>query len=150
MEMTVVNLTNQVFWSEYESLFLTIAKKTFSILEVSEEVAFSVIFVDSQKMEEINTEYRQVNSPTDVLSFALNDVNSQFDFCEDNELGDIFINIMAVVKQANQYQHSEKREVAFLFTHGLLHLLGFDHLTENEEQAMIKLQDEILEGIVSR
>ena len=69
---------------------------------------------------------------------------------EANILGDIFINVEAVVSQAKQYQHSEKREIGFHFLHGLLHLLGYDHQDLKQEKAMFALQDKILEGIVKR
>jgi probable rRNA maturation factor len=69
---------------------------------------------------------------------------------EDNELGDIFINIQAIVDQASEYGHSMRREVCFLFTHGLLHLLGYDHMCEEDEKQMFALQDVILDDIVPK
>ena len=66
------------------------------------------------------------------------------------ELGDIFINIEAIVKQASEYGHSMRREVCFLFTHGLLHLLGYDHMEQEEERVMFALQDDILYDIVPK
>jgi probable rRNA maturation factor len=66
------------------------------------------------------------------------------------DLGDIFINIDYARRQAKEYGHSEKREICFLFTHGLLHCLGYDHMTEKDEKEMFGLQDRILDPIVSR
>lgn len=68
----------------------------------------------------------------------------------DNELGDIFINVQAIIDQASEYGHSMRREVCFLFTHGLLHLLGYDHMNENDEKEMFSLQDVILDDIVPK
>ena len=69
---------------------------------------------------------------------------------DDNELGDIFINVEAIRNQAKEYGHSLRREVCFLFTHGLLHLLGYDHMEEDEEKEMFALQDVILDEIVPK
>lgn len=69
---------------------------------------------------------------------------------EEAELGDIFINVQAVKTQAEEYGHSQHREVCFLFTHGLLHLLGYDHMEEADEKVMFSLQDEILDELVKR
>jgi probable rRNA maturation factor len=67
-----------------------------------------------------------------------------------NELGDIFINIDRIRSQAQDYGHSLKREFSFLVTHGLLHLLGYDHMNKNDEEEMFKLQEDILSGIAKR
>lgn len=102
-----------------------------------------VIFIDDEKMHEMNKKYRNIDRTTDVLSFALED--------NDNiklpvrELGDVFISIPKMKEQAIEYNHSEKRELSFLVCHGLLHLLGFDHTKSKEEEIkQFGLQDEIL------
>ena len=100
----------------------------------------SVIIVDNAKIWEINKEYRHIDRPTDVISFALAD---GLDFYPE-ELGDIFISYEKVIEQAKNYGHSEKREFAFLVCHGILHLLGFDHQNEMEEKIMFAKQDELL------
>ena len=79
------------------------------------------------------------------------DEADEYEIMEDSiELGDIFINIEAIVKQASEYGHSMRREVCFLFTHGLLHLLGYDHMEQEEERVMFALQDDILYDIVPK
>ena len=109
------------------------------------ELEFSVIIVDNERIHEINREYRNIDRPTDVISFALED-NKEFDFENYRILGDIYISIDKVREQAKEYGHSEKRELAFLTIHGFLHLLGYDHMKEEDEKVMFKKQEEILDG----
>lgn len=112
-------------------------------------VYFSVIFIDNDKIHEINKNYRQIDRPTDVISFAFND-NGTLDGPV-NMLGEIYVSIDKMREQAREYNHSEKRELSFLCIHGLLHLLGYDHtLGEKEEKEMFDLQKEILneKGII--
>lgn len=105
---------------------------------------FNIIFIDDQKMQEMNKEFRKIDRTTDVLSFALNDIEDTFD-TQINILGDIFISIPKMEEQASEYGHSEKRELSFLVVHGLLHLLGYDHMNEKDEKIMFDLQKEVLE-----
>jgi probable rRNA maturation factor len=104
---------------------------------------FSVILVDNDTIHELNRDYRGIDRPTDVISFALND-NGAFPGPV-NVLGDIYISIDKMKEQAVTYEHSEKRELSFLAIHGLLHLLGYDHTKgPKEEKEMFDLQKEIL------
>ena len=109
---------------------------------------FSIIFDENKKIQEINKAYRNIDRVTDVISFALEDQKDDFQL-EERVLGDIFICIPRMQEQAVSYDHSEKRELAFLVVHGLLHLLGYDHQTKIDEEKMFGLQKEILdeEGI---
>ena len=107
-------------------------------------VMFNVIIIDDDSIHKINKEYRNINRPTDVISFALED-NKQINIPEVRVLGDIYISYDKVIEQAKEYGHSEKRELCFLGIHGLLHLLGYDHMTEDEEKEMFSLQKELLE-----
>lgn len=107
---------------------------------------FDVIFIDDEKMHEMNKEYRGIDRTTDVLSFALEDNDTYKS--EIRELGDIFVSIPKMKAQAKEYGHSEKRELSFLVCHGLLHLLGYDHTrSEEEEKIQFGLQDEILNDL---
>ena len=107
---------------------------------------FDIIFIDDERMHEMNKEYRGIDRTTDVLSFALED-NNTFK-TEIRELGDIFISIPKMKEQAKEYGHSEKRELSFLVCHGLLHLLGYDHTrSEEDERIHFGLQDEILKDL---
>ena len=111
----------------------------------SDNSILNVIFINDSKMHEMNKNYRGIDRTTDVLSFALND-NKRID-TEINVLGDIYISIDKMKAQATEYGHSEKRELAFLCVHGILHLLGYDHIEEQEEKEMFKLQKDILEEL---
>ena len=146
MNCTVRNRTRDKQWREYAPLFETIMQATLDELGKKEEYAISVILVKKRKIHEINRDYRGIDHPTDVITFAAME-GELFAMEDEIELGDIFINVDAVVAQAEEYGHSIKREMAFLFTHGLLHLLGYDHMEENDEKEMFALQNEILNGL---
>ena len=115
-----------------------------------ENVEFNVIIVDNNRIREINKNYRNIDKETDVISFAL----------EDNDniklpyrlLGDIYISIDKASVQAIEYGHSLLRELGFLSIHGLLHLLGYDHMNEEDEKIMFSRQELILNefGIIKK
>lgn len=104
---------------------------------------FNIIFVDNERIHEINKEYRKVDRVTDVISFALED-NPDIVYEDFRLLGDIYVAIDVAYDQAIEYNHSREREVCFLATHGVLHLLGYDHMTEDEEKEMFGIQEELL------
>lgn len=106
---------------------------------------FNIIIVNNKKIHEINKEYRNVDRETDVISFAMED-NMDVKYVDFRLLGDIYISIDKCYEQALEYGHSRVREICFLTTHGILHLLGYDHMEKNDEDKMFKLQDELLEG----
>ena len=110
-----------------------------------EKCEFNIIIVDNEKIHKINKEYRNVDRETDVISFALED-NMDVKYTDFRLLGDIYISIDKCYQQANEYGHSKVREICFLATHGILHLLGYDHMEENDEKEMFKLQNELLDG----
>lgn len=107
---------------------------------------FNIIFVDNERIWEINRQYRKKDSVTDVISFAFED-NEEFINEEYRLLGEIYISIDKAREQAVEYGHSELRELAFLAIHGLLHLLGYDHMEKEEEEIMIQKQEEILNEV---
>ena len=114
-----------------------------------ENAIFSIIFVNLEEIAEINKVYRQKDGPTDVISFAFEDNQDIVYNGICRVLGDIYICIDRMKEQAVAYGHSEKRELSFLTVHGLLHLLGYDHMIKEEEDVMFSLQELILneEGI---
>lgn len=151
MELVLLNQTEEKKWNRYKKDFLAIMENAAKVLKLEKEYVVSLIFVTPEAIHEINRDYRNIDRPTDVISFALKDGEDDYEMIEgDDELGDIFINIEAIVNQANDYGHSLRREVCFLFTHGLLHLLGYDHMNEEDEKEMFHLQDVILDDIVPK
>ena len=106
---------------------------------------FSVVFVGDEEIHEMNREYRGVDRVTDVISFAFED-NNDLVYNDIRMLGDIFICIPQMKRQATEHGHSEKRELSFLAVHGILHLLGYDHMNEKDEKVMFALQELILDG----
>lgn len=108
-------------------------------------VLFNVIIINNDSIHKLNNRYRNIDRPTDVITFALED-NKEIDIPLVRVLGDIYISYDKVKEQAKEYNHSEKRELCFLAVHGLLHLLGYDHVLEEDEQVMFKLQKELLES----
>lgn len=113
--------------------------------EKLDNLEFSVIVVDNEKIHELNKEFRGIDRPTDVITFALED-NEDFPMMDTRVLGDIYISLDKAKGQALEYGHSFLRELAFLSIHGFLHLLGYDHMKEDEEKIMFDKQEEILDG----
>ena len=148
MEITVLNRTNENL-DLYSNLFKKISCSAEKLLKLDEDYEISVTFVRSRTIHTINRDYRGLDRPTDVISFAIQDDLEDFEE-ENKDLGDIFINIDYARKQAKEYGHSYEREICFLFTHGLLHCLGYDHMEEKDAEVMFKLQDEILDPIQPR
>ena len=112
-------------------------------VENVDNLEFNVIIINNEEIHKINKEYRGIDRPTDVISFALEDYK---DIKYENDyrvLGDIYISIDKVKEQAKEYGHSEKRELAFLAVHGLLHLLGYE---KEDEKVMFSKQELILDG----
>ncbi len=112
--------------------------------EKVDNAEFNIIFVSSDKIHEINREYRGVDRVTDVISFALED--SKEIELDHRLLGDIYICLERAHEQAIEYGHSFLREICFLSVHGLLHLLGYDHMEPEDEKVMFGKQDDILDG----
>ncbi len=108
-----------------------------------DNVIFNVIIVDNEEIHKINREYRNIDRPTDVISFALED-DDTFIKMDKRILGDIYISIDKAKEQAEEYGHALLRELCFLTIHGILHLLGYDHMEKDEEEIMFGLQERIL------
>lgn len=118
------------------------------ILEIEDEAELSVTFVTNEAIHEINRTYRQKDAPTDVISFALEEIGEgETPIIAEGMprvLGDIIISTDRTIEQAEEYGHSFERELGFLAVHGFLHLLGYDHMDPEDERVMFGKQDEIL------
>ena len=116
-------------------------KKIYKEEKLKGKYFLSIIIVDNEEIHRINKEYRKIDSPTDVISFAAIDGETELP----QEMGDIFISYEKIKEQADNYGHTTYREFAFLVTHGIYHLLGFDHMTKEDETVMFAKQEKILE-----
>lgn len=157
LEIALYDETNRVS-KEHLALIEKVIKSAALELALQDNVEVSITIVDNDRIHEINKEYRSVDRPTDVISFAIEDDDE--DYLEnffnsemgDDEivlprlLGDIFISIDQAEIQADEFGHSFEREFGFLAVHGFLHLNGYDHQTDEDEKIMSDLQDKILEG----
>lgn len=129
--MSILNIFNQT--KEDISLYEKTLHDVFN--NVDEKNKFSVIFVDNNEIKELNNKYRNIDEATDVLSFISD---------EEDYLGDIFVSLDKAKLQAEEYDHTLKREISFLAVHGYLHLKGYNHETKEEEKKMNDLTNEIL------
>jgi len=105
------------------------------------EYYLSLLITTNAQIQEINREYRQKDTPTDVISFAYNETEN---FGAMNMLGDIVISIERVKEQSSEYGHSDEREFYYVLCHGMLHLLGYDHIEEEDKVVMRRREEEIL------
>ena len=104
---------------------------------------FNIIIVNNEKIHEINKKYRGKDSVTDVISFAFEE-SDNINYEEIRFLGEIYISYEKCLAQSMEYNHSLERELCYLTLHGLLHLLGYDHIEEDDEKVMRALEEEIL------
>lgn len=118
---------------------------TLEVMDAKESI-FTIIFVTKEEIHELNKQYRGVDRVTDVISFALEDAHD-VSLTDVRVLGDIYICIDRMKEQALDYGHSETRELSFLTVHGLLHLLGYDHQTKEDEEVMFGIQRKILSDL---
>jgi probable rRNA maturation factor len=142
----------------YKDIITAVIEESMDYEGCPYEAEVNVLITDNEDIRQINQEFRNIDNPTDVLSFPMVDYDfpSDFDRLEDmaNDyfnpetgellLGDIVISIDKVIEQAEKYGHSENREMAFLVAHSMLHLFGYDHMEEEERQIMEQKQEEIL------
>lgn len=140
--MIKVNLINEFeFTFKEEKIVKKIVKTICKVEKVKGKHVVSIIIVDNQKIHEINKQYRNIDRPTDVISFAAIDGEETLP----EEMGDIFISYEKIIEQAKEYEHSIMREFAFLVTHGMYHLLGYDHMNQEDEKIMFTKQEKILD-----
>ena len=145
MKCYIRHETKDTSLKEYYPLIRSYFKNAFKVLDMQGNYEITLILTDPENIQKINREYRHIDKVTDVISFAEID-GEDFDYHDDDViyLGDIFINIERVKLQAEEYEHSIKREFVFLFIHGLLHCLGYDHMVKEDEIVMIEKQKMII------
>jgi probable rRNA maturation factor len=133
---------------EFQELIANVLQKA-AEMEKTGPAEVSVTIVTKERIQEINSEYRQKDAVTDVISFAMEEMGEDETEIIGGEetrfLGDIIICLDVAKEQAEEYGHSIEREMGFLAVHGFLHLLGYDHMNETDEKAMFGRQEEILE-----
>ena len=142
-----VEISNDV--SEYEALYNKLFKKTLNMLNVSENAIMSVTFVSKEQIHQINKTYRNIDRPTDVLSFPMFEPEEISQMIKENyeiedALGDMVISIPQVEIQAKEYGHSFLRELSYMVVHSFYHLMGYDHIEEADKRIMRAKEDEIL------
>ncbi|CAI8775518.1 MULTISPECIES: rRNA maturation RNase YbeY [Bacillus] len=135
---------------EYVNMIHDLLEQAARMENVEDGTELSVTFVDNERIQEINRDYRDKDQPTDVISFAMEDMGEGEMEIVGGEmprmLGDLIISIPRAKEQAEEYGHSFDRELGFLALHGFLHLLGYDHMTDEDEKEMFGKQKEILEA----
>ncbi|MDD4688308.1 MAG: rRNA maturation RNase YbeY [Eubacteriales bacterium] len=129
------------FPEELKKTIIDVANKAAEEEGFTNNSEVDVLIVDNSGIQEINKEHRDIDSPTDVLSFPMDD------FEDGGVLGDLVISSERAEEQRIEYGHSIKREIGFLTAHGMLHLFGYDHMTPEEEKEMFEKQDIILKGL---
>lgn len=143
----------------YKEIIEAVIMEAMDYEECPYEAEINVILTDNEEIHKINKEYREIDRPTDVLSFPMVDYETPADFDHVEEqsedyfnpetgelmLGDIIISVDKVEEQAESYGHSQTRELAFLVAHSMLHLFGYDHMVDEERVVMEQKQSEILE-----
>ena len=142
MKYEITNLTKEKI---NEELIEKVIIETSKQLDVKDSLV-SLVLVNNEFIHEINKKYRGVDSVTDVISFAYLDEETNPSGVVIN-LGEIYISLERTHEQAIEYNHSFERELSFLTVHGLLHLLGYDHMVESEEKIMFELQEKILSSL---
>ena len=115
--------------------------------QLPEDVEVDLLFVDNEAIREMNLEYRDKDSATDVLSFPMYEPDEEIDDEEEVLLGDIVISLERAQEQCEEYGHSLEREVMYLLVHGLLHLAGYDHIEEEDKKVMRAQEEKLLAQI---
>lgn len=134
---------------DFEKLIEDCTRAALEEEEIEDDAEVSVTLVDNARIRELNAEFRETDRETDVLSFPLGDENG-YEVNPDTDailLGDIVISLEKAKSQAEEYGHSFRRETAFLVTHSLFHLLGYDHMSPDEETEMFAKQEKVLEKL---
>lgn len=151
METMIINQQDKINYNKaMQQVILRVVKTLTKLGSIPPNTELSILLVDNNYIKDLNFIYRKKNEPTDVLSFAMNELSEgepNIAFNEElNVLGDIVISLEKAEEQRLEYGHSFERELGFLVAHGMLHLLGYDHENEEEEKVMRQLEKKILQA----
>jgi len=140
----IIDLTNEnskfdLDLDKIESFIHYVIKKEY---DSEKDVYISVLISDNDEIQNINREYRGKDMPTDVISFAYNETDNEGIY---DVLGDIIISFDKVEEQSKEYEHSIEREFFYVLLHGILHLLGYDHIEDEDKKIMREKEEQILE-----
>jgi len=155
--IVIENIQNKInYTDEMKELIEKVVHESLANEKFEFENEVSITFVDNEQIREINREYRNIDKPTDVLSFPILDITNgkinteihEYDMDEGRLLlGDIIVSLEKALEQSKEYGHSFERELAFLISHGMYHLLGYDHMNEQDEKMMMAKQEKVLEKL---
>ena len=161
MTILVENEAKRVLDFDYEEVIKNVVKRVVDTENCPYEVEVNVLLTNNEEIHEANKDFRNIDRPTDVLSFPMVDYDFPADFSLVNEspegylnpetdellLGDIMVSVDKIYSQAEEYGHGIKREFAFLIAHSMLHLLGYDHMGDEERVVMEAKQEAVLEAL---
>ncbi|MBO8168831.1 MAG: rRNA maturation RNase YbeY [Thermoanaerobacteraceae bacterium] len=151
MEVSIHNQQDKIVWQDrWQDLLERVARQVAEQEQLDPRAELSIILVDNEIIKDINSRYRGIDAPTDVISFALNDQSEEevpLHPGADWMLGDIYISVEKAREQSEEYGHSFERELAFLAVHGILHLLGYNHDTEQKRKGMRLKEEGVLAAL---
>ena len=148
MKILINNKYNKNINLNYEAICNSVLEKIFELENLHKNFEVSIVIVNDFEIKSMNKKFRKIDKVTDVLSFPLIDKVDLYNYTTNHiELGDIIVNFDRVVSQSADYCHSQEREFAFLIAHSTLHLLGYDHLTYEEDKIMVNKQKKILDSL---
>ena len=150
MEIMIINQQNIVVYNkDLQHVITNMVNHTARLGRLPKNAEVSILIVDNSYIQELNLIYRNQNKPTDVLSFSMNEtLENEPEYetgSEVNLLGDIVISLEQALAQSREYGHSLERELGFLVVHGMLHLLGYDHESEDERKLMRSLEEKVMQ-----
>ena len=146
LKRNILNISGEIdsFDFDLKKLVRMIVNETFKVVKVTTKHEINFFFTDNETIQYYNKQYRGRNMPTDVISFAYYDMDKT---TYPSLLGEIIISNEKIIEQSKLYNHSILRECAFLICHGMLHILGYDHMNKEDEARMFNLQDIILNNL---
>ncbi len=148
MTVIITNEQEQIEVPEqWEAKINEVAAVCFREEEIPPQAEVDLLFVDNAAIREMNREYRNIDSATDVLSFPMYEADEEIDDEEEILFGDIVISLERAQEQCQEYGHSLEREVMYLLVHGLLHLAGYDHMEDEDKKKMRAQEEKLLAGI---